>query len=130
VQFYWLIIGVLAVWRVSYLLTFEAGPGHVLARLRQRLERALSGEFVNCLYCVSVWIAAPCAFLLGESWKHRLLLWPALSAGAIILERALHGEALTPQYYEDRHYDDQYYEGQEDRHVLRQESKITPIQRS
>ncbi len=119
-QFYWLIIGILTVWRVSYLLTSEAGPWNVLARLRQRLEPALSGEFVSCLYCVSVWIAAPCAFLLGESWKHRLLLWPALSAGAIILERSLHQETPTPQYYED----------QEDRHVLRQEPKITPIQRS
>ena len=41
------------------------------------------------------------------------LLWPALSAGAIIIERTVHREsyAPTPIYYED----------QEETHVLRQE---------
>jgi hypothetical protein len=32
-------------------------------------------------------VAAPLALLLGGAWAERLLLWPALSAGAILLER-------------------------------------------
>ncbi len=101
-QFYWLTLGILAVWRVSYLLVSEAGPWNLLARIRQRAERAFHTDLVNCLYCLSVWIAAPFAFILGDSWKHRLLLWPALSAGAIIVDSVVHHDTAPPLYYEDR----------------------------
>ena len=100
-QFYWLILGILAVWRISYLLTAEAGPWNLLGRIRQWLEKAFRTELPSCLYCLGVWIAAPFAFILGESWKQRLLLWPALSAGAIILERSVHRETPATIYYED-----------------------------
>jgi predicted MFS family arabinose efflux permease len=101
-QFYWLILGILAVWRISYLLTSESGPWNLLARMRLRLEKGSRGKLVSCLYCLSVWIAAPLAFILGESWKQRLMLWPALSAGAIFLERRLHPESPAPLYYEEQ----------------------------
>jgi hypothetical protein len=130
-QFYWLTLGILAVWRISYLLSSEAGPWNLAARIRQRLQTAFRTELVSCLYCLSIWIAVPFAFILGESWKHRFLLWPALSAGAIIVERTVHRETPAPLYYEDRNGDRDYedlenenqerQEPQEDQHVLRQE---------
>jgi hypothetical protein len=122
VQFYWLILGILAVWRISYLLASESGPWNLLGRMRQRLARGFGSELATCLYCLSVWVAAPFASFLGESWKQRLLLWPALSAGAIIVERWVNREPPLPLYYEDREELDQ-----ENRHVLRQERKITSI---
>ena len=130
-QFYWLILGILAVWRISYLLTFESGPWNLLARMRQRLERRFRSKLVSCLYCLSIWIAAPFAFILGESWKQRLMLWPALSAGAIVLERCVHRETPTPLYYEDQgnQEDRENQADQEDQHVLRQEPKKIPLQR-
>jgi hypothetical protein len=51
---------------------------------------------LDCFYCLSVWIAAPFAIFLGQKPGERILLWPALSAGAILLERVTdrgHGEA-------------------------------------
>ena len=114
-QFYWLILGVLAVWRISYLLTSESGPWNVLARMRQRLVKGLWGQLVSCLYCLSVWVAAPFAWVLGDSWKQRLMLWPALSAGAIVLERLVHRETPAALYYEDQ----AATENREERHVLR-----------
>jgi hypothetical protein len=42
---------------------------------------------MDCFYCSSVWVAAPFAFVLGARWPERLLLWPALSGGAILLGR-------------------------------------------
>ena len=123
VQFYWLILGSLAVWRISYLLASESGPWNLLGRIRQGLARGFGSELATCLYCLSVWIAAPFAFFLGESWKQRLLLWPALSAGAIIVERWVNRETPPPLYYEDGEEQDQ-----EDQYVLRQEPKSTSIQ--
>jgi hypothetical protein len=114
-QFYWLILGILAVWRLSYLLTSESGPWQFFARMRQRLGTGFLGELTNCLYCLSVWVAAPFAYILGESSKQRLLLWPALSAGAIIVERLVHRETPTPLYFEDREEE----KDREEHHVLR-----------
>jgi hypothetical protein len=122
VQFYWLILGVLAVWRISYLLTSESGPSNVLSRLRHGLGSGLIGQLFSCLYCMSLWISAPFAFFLGESWTQRFLLWPALSAGAIIIERCIHREPTAPLYCEDReHAQTEYQIAQEADDVLRQE---------
>jgi len=87
VSFYWLTIGILAVWRVSHLLYAEDGPGDIFARLRRSAGQGFWGRLLDCFYCTSLWVALPLAAWLGETWKQRLLLWPALSAGAILLER-------------------------------------------
>jgi hypothetical protein len=42
-------------------------------------------KLLDCFYCLSVWVAAPLAFLLGKSWCELALLWPSLSAGASLL---------------------------------------------
>lgn len=86
-RYYWLILGTLAVWRVTHLLNGEDGPWKVLARFRGLLGSGFWGDLLDCFYCLSVWVAGPLAWLLGEDWKERLILWPALSAGAILLER-------------------------------------------
>jgi hypothetical protein len=42
------------------------------------------------------------ALWLGEGWKERILLWLALSAGAILLERATAShEPIVAQYLEE-----------------------------
>ena len=88
VRFYWLIIGVLSVWRVTHLLVAEDGPGQILVKLRRRAGEGFFASLLDCFYCLSLWIAAPLAWLLGQGWKERGLLWLSLSAGAILLERA------------------------------------------
>lgn len=84
---YWLVLGILAVWRITHLLQAEEGPGKLLRRWREGLAPGFAGTLVGCFYCLSVWVAAPAAVWLGETWKERLLLWPALSGAAILLER-------------------------------------------
>lgn len=100
---YWFILGSLAVWRISYLLTSESGPRDVFATLRDRLAGSVWGGVTSCLYCMSLWIAAPVAWVLGASVTERLLLWPALSAAAIIIERLVHrdGPSASALYHED-----------------------------
>src|SRR5436305_14904783 len=102
-NFYWLILGILAVWRISYLLASETGPWDFMELVRHRMGNGFWRELMSCLYCVSVWVAMPFAYLAGESWKQRLMLWPALSAGAIIVERCIHREKPEAAgYIEDR----------------------------
>lgn len=107
-RFYWLVLGILAVWRITHLLQAEDGPGEILVRLRRRAGAGFWGSLLDCFYCLSLWIAVPAACLLGEGWRERLLLWPALSAGAILLERATspeRGPAPAP-YLEDEEEND------------------------
>ncbi len=86
-KFYWLILAVLNVWRGTHLLNAEDGPADLLVRLRCSVGDGFWGSLLDCFYCLSLWIAAPFAVLLGENWRERVLVWPALSAGAILLER-------------------------------------------
>jgi len=107
-RFYWLTLGILGVWRVTHLLNAEDGPADLLVRLRRMAGPGVWGSLLDCFYCLSVWIAVPFAFLLGDSWKERLLLWPAMSAGAILLERI--GSSAPPAppalYFEDKESDE------------------------
>ncbi len=92
-----LLLGALAVWRLTHLFQAEDGPGHVLARLRRAAKGGFAGELLDCFYCLSLWIAAPFAWALSDAWRERLLLLPALSGAAILLERlASRAESHSP----------------------------------
>jgi|SRR5882724_12079515 len=96
---YDLILGVLGVWRVTHLLNAEDGPGKLLARLRRLAGSGFWGGLLDCFYCLSLWVAAPFAFLLGDNRREVLLLWLALSGAAILLE---HTHAVAaPSYFEE-----------------------------
>ena len=112
-QFYWLLLGALSVWRVTHLLQAEDGPWNVMARLRRRAGDGFLGQLLDCFYCLSLWIAAPFAWALGSGMKEKLLLWLSLSGAAILLERlTTRPEATAPGIY---------FEDQENHDVLREE---------
>ncbi len=98
------LVATLALWRLTHLLNAEAGPWNLLARLRLFAGQSIAGQLLDCFYCLSLWIAAPVALLLHPSGKSALLLWPALSAGAILAERLTSppsaGIATPITYYE------------------------------
>ncbi len=82
------LLGVLAVWRITHLLWGEDGPGDIFVRLRRRAGQGFFGRLLDCFYCLSLWFSAPFALMLGSTWFERALLWLGLSGGAILLERA------------------------------------------
>lgn len=98
-RFYWLTLGALSVWRVTHLLQAEDGPWNLIVRLRRMAGTGFWGGLLDCFYCLSLWIAAPIAWFLGEGVKERLLLWLALSGAAILLERITGAEKTTPAPY-------------------------------
>ena len=110
-KFYWLILGVLGVWRVTHLLHAEDGPLDLLLRFRRSVGNGFGGRLLDCFYCLSLWIAVPFALLLGQGWRESLLLWLALSGAAILLERSTtRPHAQAPVLY---------VEDEEDPHVSR-----------
>jgi hypothetical protein len=87
-NFYRFILALLTVWRITHLLQAEDGPLDIVVRVRRAVGNGFWGKLMDCFYCLSLWVAAPLAFLLGRTWWERALLWPALSAGASLLEQA------------------------------------------
>ena len=82
-----LVLGALAVWRVTHLLHAEAGPARVFARLRAGAGHGSLGRTLGCFYCLSMWMAVPAALAMGSTSLERVLLWLGMSAAASLLER-------------------------------------------
>jgi len=86
-RLYGFVLGLLCVWRITHLLQAEDGPWDLVVRLRQMVGDGFWGKLLDCFHCLSLWVAAPFAVWLGSDTTERLLLWPALSGAAMILER-------------------------------------------
>jgi hypothetical protein len=89
---FWFVLASLACWRVTHLLVAEDGPFEAVARLRQAAARFT--RVFDCFYCMSLWVAAPLSLLMGDSWLRTALLWLAISAVSIFVERVI--AALEP----------------------------------
>lgn len=108
-NFYRLILGILAAWRITHLLQAEYGPWDVFDRLRRLGAKGFWNSLVGCFYCLSLWVSIPLVFLITPGWRERLLLWPALSAGAILLEQfsSRTSRALSATYFEEPENDEE-----------------------
>lgn len=102
IKFYWFVLGALCVWRVTHFIHAEDGPWNLVSRVRAKATGPFWRQLVDCFYCLSLWVAAPLAYWLGVAVNEKLLLWPALSAVAILLERSTREpEAAPAQYVEE-----------------------------
>jgi hypothetical protein len=82
-------LAILGVWRISHLLHAENGPGDVVVKLRRALGNSVAGRAMDCFDCLSMWVALPFALVVGDGWREMVLAWPALSAAAMVLNRAV-----------------------------------------
>jgi hypothetical protein len=83
-----LIVIALAVWRVSRIIVREDGPFDVFAKLRGAIDpsqKTWIGRGLNCIACVSFWLALVAALLYGLSAAE----WLAISAAAILINGGL-----------------------------------------
>lgn len=90
------VLAAVATWRITHLLANEDGPGDVIVRLRSRLGGGPLGALMDCFHCLSIWVAAPMAVLIGTTLPDRLLTWAALSGAACLLERTGQPPAAVP----------------------------------
>ncbi len=81
------VIAALAAWRITHLFVAEDGPADVIVHVRARLGDGVLGRLFDCFYCLSLWVAAPMAFLVCRDSLERLATWIALSGAACLFER-------------------------------------------
>jgi hypothetical protein len=101
----WLLLTVLAVWRLTALIAYEDGPFGLLVMLRRGLVRIGLGRLVGCFYCLSIWTS--CAAILVFPFSRATPLVVLGVAGAVaIIERALSGSPTTGES-DERNADEQ-----------------------
>ena len=88
-----LLILSLATWRAARLLTQEAGPFALIARLRARVAGDSDEALMTCIYCMSVWAAAG-AYLLWHFEVPYILEVGAIAGAAMLLHRHTGGNHL------------------------------------
>ena len=71
---------ILAVWRVTHLITNESGPFDIFEKIRY-------GKLLNCFYCLSFWISIFPSFYYSKTFIDFIINCLAFSGGAIILEK-------------------------------------------
>jgi len=80
-------VAVLATWRVAHLVAREDGPGGILVWFRRRAPVGIAA-MVECVYCLSVWLAAPAALWVTRNPIDWFVTALAISGAACLLERA------------------------------------------
>lgn len=86
-----LIILSLAIWYSAYVVVKLSGPFNVFGRIRAAVDHTKetagsAGEFINCIYCTSWWIAV--VWLLVWHTPAQPLVYPfALAGAALMLHR-------------------------------------------
>jgi len=81
------VLAVLATWRISHLLAKEDGPADFIVRIRGYCGDGVLGKLMDCVYCLSLWVAVPAAFYVSQRLLDVLLTWLAISGAACLLER-------------------------------------------
>jgi hypothetical protein len=102
-NWFYFVLSLLAAWRVTHLLQAEDGPFDLIYRIRKALGNSVFGRMMDCFNCLSIWVAMPFAWFLGKTWPEKVLLWLALSGGAILLERLTNRD-------KDKHHFTEYKE--------------------
>lgn len=102
VWFHW-IMAVFATWRLAVLLVYDDGPWDSMVRLRSALGNGPFGRMFDCFRCVSLWVSAPLALVVGRDLLEFVLAWLSLSGTACLLERwsASPAPALTFQPWDE-----------------------------
>lgn len=88
----WLLLSALAVWRLTALLCYEAGPFDLALRCRRLLGRVGLGRILSCFHCCAFWMSV---VVVGGlyNWTVRVPLAIVAVSGAVsIVERWLRGD--------------------------------------
>lgn len=79
------VLCVFAIWRLGHLFAREDGPFDLVFTLRKAAGTGFFGSLLDCVYCLTLWLAIPFVFLLSGDWSTRAVVWLALSGAASLL---------------------------------------------
>jgi hypothetical protein len=86
------VAAILAVYRVAHMLVDEEGPFSMIHWIKSRdfldpQQKTWLGRGLNCVWCMSFWLALPLVLVLqGEPWY---LWWLAVAGGVLITSKVL-----------------------------------------
>jgi len=88
-----LLLGSLATFRVSHVMTKERGPFAVFERIRKKLPRGEAKEWVTCIWCFSLTASAMICLLLWAgglrlTWDYWVLYWLSFSSVSLLVNKA------------------------------------------
>jgi len=96
VRWFIFVLGALATFRLSHLVSKERGPLAVFERLRNAMPggRGSVKEWLSCIFCFSLSASALICLILwcgalNLSWEEWVLHWLGFSAVALIINQAL-----------------------------------------
>ncbi len=78
---------VIAVWRVTHLISSEDGPFDLIFKLRKFCGDSFFGKLMDCFYCLSIWIGLIAALIAASDWKMVIILTLYYSGAALMLEK-------------------------------------------
>jgi hypothetical protein len=90
----WLLLTVLAVWRVTALIAYESGPFGFFVKFRRGLVKVGLARLVGCFYCLSVWTSCGAVLVFSLSPATPIVILGVAGAVAII-ERLLTNSPTT-----------------------------------
>lgn len=88
-QWLWLIISILAVWRLTSFICFDAGPFGVMTKIRVLLYKLKLGKLIDCFHCAAVWISIVITFCVYSFSVAILFLIFAIAGGASVIEKSI-----------------------------------------
>lgn len=79
------VLSVLAVWRLTHLISQEDGPFDIVIKFRKLFGQGFFGNLLDCFYCLSLWISIPFAIILSKDLVWGIITWLAISGAACLL---------------------------------------------
>jgi Protein of unknown function (DUF1360) len=90
----WLLLTILAVWRLTALIAYESGPFGMFSAWRRGFVRVGLGRLVGCFYCLSVWTSCLSLLVFPISFSTPLVIL-GVAGGVALIERMLTGSSST-----------------------------------
>lgn len=86
----WIVLGILASYRIARILAVEEGPFGVLDAIRNRLDpkqETWLGRGLNCPLCAGFWVSLAVSLVLlpWSDWRSLCLTWFAVAGGMAAL---------------------------------------------
>jgi hypothetical protein len=78
---------VIAVWRLTHLISAEDGPFDLIIKLRRMAGTGFFGKLMDCFYCLSMWMGVAAALLATTDLKEVVVLTLYYSGASLLLEK-------------------------------------------
>lgn len=85
--FFWFLVCWLAVWRLTMLLCYEAGPFDIFSLIRVGFARLGLFRVIACFHCMSLWISVPVVLVVFKLHAYSILVVLGVAGAASLTER-------------------------------------------